>query len=175
MELEAGPTREVARWGRGLGGSGGGGAWVGWVERDLGVSGRVRGRSGPERAKSSCSWELGVTGCRSRDQGVRELVFRREADWAGRGHRRSSTVGDSTASAALGLGEAAGDAGRVPRSPRAEVRRARAAVALMLAAREASDLQGLLGGGNPNLEFVRGIWRAGCSPRGAGAGACPPP
>ena len=47
------------------------------------------------------------------------------------------------------------------------MRRGRAAVALILAAREASGLPVLLGGGNLNLEFVRGIWRAGCSPRGA--------
>lgn len=126
------------------------------------------GWSGPKRVKSSRSWELGVTRNRFRGPGVRELVFRREADWVGRGHRRSSTAGDSTASDALGFREAAGEA-------EAEVRRGRAAVALILAAREASGLQVLLGGGNLNLEFVRGFWRAGCSPRVAGAGACPPP
>ncbi|KAI4536179.1 hypothetical protein MG293_013571 [Ovis ammon polii] len=46
-----------------------------------------------------------------RGLGVRELVFRREEAWTGRGHRRSSTAGDSTASDALVFREAAGDAG----------------------------------------------------------------
>ena len=69
------------------------------------------GWSGPKRVKSSRSWELGVTRNRFRGPGVRELVFRREADWAGHGHRRSSKAGDSNASDALGFGEAAGEAG----------------------------------------------------------------
>ena len=40
-EMGAEPGR--AGWGRSLGGPGGGGAWVGRVEHDLGVSGRVWG------------------------------------------------------------------------------------------------------------------------------------
>ncbi|XDA85274.1 hypothetical protein R6Z07F_015048 [Ovis aries] len=81
-----------------------------WNELETGPT-RTDQRGKRKRAKSGGSWELGVTRNRSRGLGVRELVFRREEAWTGRGHRRSSTAGDSTASDALVFREAAGDAG----------------------------------------------------------------